>query len=66
MRLLIWRGFDAWRAEAAAVELQADGLTARGTQIGVDPLPYRVEYRLDAIGPGFVTRSLRLEATGEG
>ena len=57
---------DAWRAEVARVELGESGLRATGTQLGVDPVPYRLDYRLDAWGEGFVTRSLRVEAVGEG
>jgi hypothetical protein len=41
-RLLIWRGLDEWRTEAAEIHLTEDGVGARGTQIGVDPLPYRL------------------------
>jgi uncharacterized protein len=65
-RFVVWAGEEGWRAEASAVELDADGLRARGTQIGADPLTYRAHYRLDATAPGFVTRSLRVEVTGEG
>jgi len=65
-RVVVWSGLDAWRCELAEVELEADGLRARGVQIGIDPLPYRVDYRLDASGAGFTTRSLRVEAAGEG
>ena len=64
-RFFIWRGLDEWYAEAASVELTADGLVATGTQIGSDPLPYRVDYRLDA-SEGFVTRSLEVTANGLG
>jgi hypothetical protein len=64
-RLVIWSGADAWRAEAAEVELESDGLRASGVQLGVAPHAYRLAYRLDATGPGFVTRSLELEAVGE-
>jgi uncharacterized protein len=64
-RLLIWRGLDEWRTEAAEIHLTEDGVEARGTQIGVDPLPYRLSYRLGA-PERFVTRSLVLEASGEG
>jgi uncharacterized protein len=64
-RLLIWRGLDEWRTEAAEVDLAEDGVEARGTQIGVDPLPYRLGYRLLA-PERFVTRSLELEASGQG
>jgi hypothetical protein len=64
-RLLVWRGLDEWRTEAAEIHLTEDGVGARGTQIGVDPLPYRLSYRLEA-PKRFVTRSLELEASGEG
>src|SRR4051794_26762526 len=45
-RLLIWRGLDEWRAEAAHVRIENDRLTATGTQLGVTPEAYRVDYRL--------------------
>jgi hypothetical protein len=64
-RLLLWRGLDEWRAEAACVELDDRGLRATGTQLGVDPLPYRLDYELDA-SDGFVTQTLEVEATGGG
>jgi uncharacterized protein len=64
-RLLIWRGLDEWRIEAAEVHLPEDGVGARGTQIGIDPLPYRLSYRLEA-PERFVTRSLEIEVAGEG
>jgi uncharacterized protein len=64
-RLLIWRGLDQWRTEAAEIHLTADGLAARGTQIGLDPLPYRLNYRLEA-PERFVTRSLEIEVSGDG
>lgn len=62
-RLALWSGIDAWRAEAASVDLTTDGVWATGTQLGATPIPYRLEYELDA-REGFVTRTLRLEATG--
>lgn len=65
-RAVAWSGLDGWRAEFAEVELGADGLRAQGTQIGVDPMPYRAQYRLDAAAPGSVTRSLRVEVSGAG
>jgi uncharacterized protein len=64
-RLLIWRGLDEWRTEAAEIHLTDDGVGARGTQIGLDPLPYRLNYRLEA-PERFVTRSLEIEVSGEG
>jgi hypothetical protein len=63
-RLLLWQGVDAWRAEAARVELAGDGLRASGTQLGVDPLPYRLDYEL-AAGPAWVTRRLSVTAAGD-
>jgi hypothetical protein len=68
-RLLIWEGergwAGGWRAEAAVVELEAGALRAAGTQLAIDPLPYRLEYRLDASEESYVTRSLRISAAGE-
>lgn len=65
-RVVVWSGLDAWRCEIAEVEPEADGLRAHGTQIGVDPVAYRADYRLDATGEDFSTRTLRVETAGEG
>jgi uncharacterized protein len=69
-RLLIWAGEQGWaggwRAETAQAELDERALRASGTQLGTDPLPYRLDYRLDASGEGYVTRSVRIAASGEG
>jgi uncharacterized protein len=65
MRFLVWSGVEEWLAETAAVELAGDGLRATGTQIGADPEPYRVDYRLEA-PDDFVTRELELTATTQG
>jgi uncharacterized protein len=59
-RLVIWEGVDAWRVELAHVDLWESGLRATGTQLGIDPEPYRLDYRLDA-GDGFVTGRLEVE-----
>lgn len=64
-RLLLWRGLDGWRAEVAGVDLTPDGVSAAGTQLGVDPVAYRLDYTLDA-GDQFVTRRLHVEASGQG
>jgi hypothetical protein len=64
-RLMIWRGLDEWRTEAAEIHLTEDGVGARGTQVGLDPLPYRLSYRLEA-PEQFVTRSLEIEVGGDG
>jgi uncharacterized protein len=69
-RLLIWAGergwAGGWRTEAARVELDDGVLRATGTQLAIDPLRYRLDYRLDASGEGYITRSLRIAAVGEG
>jgi len=64
MRFLVWTGVEEWLTETAAVELGPDGLRAIGTQIGADPEPFRVDYRLEAV-ERFVTRELELTATTE-
>jgi hypothetical protein len=63
MRFLVWSGVEEWLTEAAVVDL-GDGLTATGTQLGAEPAPFRVDYRLEA--PDFVTRELELTATSQG
>ena len=63
--MLIWAGTDAWRAEEARVELSAGGVRAEGTQIGVEPAPYRLTYALDA-GDGWLTRRLAVRITEAG
>jgi uncharacterized protein len=64
-RLLIWSGLDAWRVEVVKVELSPEGVHASGTQIGIDPLPYRLDYRL-AAPELFVTSRLDVEVVGSG
>jgi uncharacterized protein len=64
MPFLVWSGVEEWLTESATVDLGDDGLSATGTQLGAEPAPFRVEYRLEA--PGFVTRELELAATAEG
>lgn len=62
-RSLVWLK-DAG-AELVDVELVEGRLTAVGTAIGADPVPYRLSYSL-ITGENFVTRSLRVRATGAG
>ena len=57
-RFAAWRGTDAWRAEAAELDLRPDGVVATGVQVGAAPVPYRLDYRLDA-SAGWVTGSWR-------
>jgi hypothetical protein len=58
-RLIVWRGLEEWLAESAEVELGDDRLRARGTQLGAEPVPYRLDYELTT-GPGWVTERLAL------
>jgi hypothetical protein len=64
-RVVLWRGLDAWRAESATVEIGRDSLAATGTQLGAEPVPYRLDYELGT-GPGFVTERLDIEVCGDG
>ena len=61
-RLLIWRGLDEWRAEAAHLRIDGDRLTAQGTQLGAHP--YRLDYSLTT-GPEFVAERLELSVLGD-
>jgi hypothetical protein len=54
-RTLVWRGLDLPLMEIAEAEVTAEGLSARGTQIGVS---YELRYELE---PG----RLRAEVVGE-
>lgn len=64
-RLIIWSGIDSPRWEAALFKLTELGVTATGTQIGTEPLRYRMDYDLDA-RDGFITRRLDVRVEGEG
>ncbi len=64
-RIVVWSGVGEWRAEICRLWLAGRGVRAEGTQIGVNPLPYRLEYRLDA-PDNFVTRSLEVDVAGKG
>ena len=64
-RLLIWRGLDEWRAEATNVRIDGDRLTAHGTQLGMAPEAYRLDYRLTT-GEGFVAERLELSLLADG
>jgi uncharacterized protein len=47
------------------VSLRSDGLRASGVAVGLRPVPYRLDYRLET-APGWITTSLRVTARGEG
>lgn len=57
-KLLVWSGIDSWRAEAATVDLSVGGLSASGTQLGAEPVVYRLDYELE-VDQGWITRRLR-------
>ena len=64
MPFLVWTGVEEWLTESAVVDLGGGGLSATGTQLGAEPVPFRVDYRLEA--PEFITRELELTASAEG
>lgn len=63
-RLLLWSGLDAERWEVAHLDLSADGVSGSGTQVGFDPIPYRLDYHLEA-PDHFVTSLLDVRVRGE-
>ena len=65
MTFIVWSGVEEWMTEAAAVVVTDQALGGNGIQIGADPLPYRVDYQLDA-NDGFVTRTIDLVSSGDG
>jgi hypothetical protein len=42
-RMVWWNGLDQWRAEVSEIDLGLGQLSASGVQIGLDPLPYRLD-----------------------
>src|SRR3982751_6918373 len=64
-RLLVFEGIGSWRAEVAGVQLGPSSRAATGTQLGVDPLPYRLDWELTT-GTAWATRRLAVLATGAG
>jgi hypothetical protein len=63
--LFTWAGVDEWRAESAHVHPGRDRFTAAGVQLGVDPVPYRLDYRLET-SAGWVTSTLDVTVVGTG
>ncbi|MFY1705466.1 MULTISPECIES: putative glycolipid-binding domain-containing protein [Micromonospora] len=61
---LFWSRIDTTGAEHALVTDER-GLTARGTQVAVDPIPYTCRYTL-VTGPDWATSRLEVEAEGAG
>jgi uncharacterized protein len=44
--IVVWHGLDAFRMEYAHVRIDCDRLFAHGTQLGIEPTPYVLRYRL--------------------
>jgi uncharacterized protein len=65
VRFLVWSGVEEWLTETTEVELGDDGLRAIGFQLGTEPDPFRVDYRLEA-PDRYVTKELELTATAQG
>jgi uncharacterized protein len=65
IRDLSWTGVEEWLAEHVRVQLGPDGLLATGIQLGAEPEPYRLDYRLD-VPARWITRRVDVEASGQG
>jgi uncharacterized protein len=65
MRFVVWTGVEEWLTEAARVNLDEDGLSVSGRQLGVDPVPYGVSYHLGT-GHDLITHRLLVSAVGDG
>ncbi len=61
---LLWTRIDTAGAEHALVD-EGQGLTAHGTQLAADPVPYTCRYRL-ATDPQWVSIRLEVEVEGAG
>jgi hypothetical protein len=64
-RALLWRREDTEGFEWCLVSVIDGRLSAHGVQVGVDPEPYRLDYRIET-GQGFVTRAVHARAEGAG
>ena len=64
MRLFyVWRGVDEWRAESCTVELNDEGLSARGVQIGRE---HRLHYELTTDAGLITSRLVARAETADG
>lgn len=64
-RAVAWVKDDPFGVEFAEIGLAAERMSAEGVAIGVEPIPYRLDYALET-GPGFVTSRLRVASRGDG
>jgi uncharacterized protein len=44
--IVVWRGLDAFRTEYAHLRIDGDRVFAHGAQVGIEPTPYLLRYRL--------------------
>jgi hypothetical protein len=65
LRRLAWIKEQRYGLEFVDVRLSRQRLAAAGVAIGAEPLPYRLDYRLET-HRGFVTARLRVRTRGEG
>jgi hypothetical protein len=64
-RIFVWQGWeDEWHAESATVAFLDTRMVATGTQLGVDPMPYSLNYSLAVELSDLVTRRLSVTARG--
>ena len=64
-RAVAWVKDDPFGVEFAEIELAPQHLSAEGVAIGVEPVPYRLDYVLET-AVGFVTSRLRVGSRGAG
>jgi hypothetical protein len=65
MRAVAWAKEDPFGVEFAEIALAPERLSAEGVAIGVEPVPYRLDYALETAA-GFVTSRLRVSSRGGG
>ncbi|HET7465502.1 MAG TPA: putative glycolipid-binding domain-containing protein [Candidatus Dormibacteraeota bacterium] len=63
-RSIVWVKEGGRGAEFAHVIVGRGRLTATGTAFGLEPLPYRLEYKLETLA-SFITSGILVEATGQ-
>jgi uncharacterized protein len=64
-RAVAWVKDDPFGVEFAEIALAPQRLSAEGVAIGIEPIPYRLDYTLETAA-GFVTSRLRVSSRGEG
>jgi len=64
-RAVAWVKDDPFGVEFAEIDLAPQHLSAEGVAIGVEPVPYRLDYVLET-AVGFVTSRLRVGSRGAG